>query len=131
MKALLRIAWTAGAAPILLGTVIFIMWLIFRADILMVAGMITIYAGLASVVVGLICLAICLWRNWRSSEVPRRRLASYPRLLTFFDAARDSFIRWICGLQSRLLLCLSESLFDTSRAARRVLFLIFFLQYSS
>lgn len=74
MKTLLRIAWIAGVAPIFVGTAIFIIWLIFRADALMAAGVITIYAGLASVVVGLICLAIYLWRNWRSSEVPRRYL---------------------------------------------------------
>jgi hypothetical protein len=57
------------------------MWLIFRADVLMAAGVITIYAGLASIVVGLICLAIYLWRNWRSSELPRRRLVWQTTLL--------------------------------------------------
>ena len=82
MKTLLRIAWTAGAAPILVGTAIFVMWLIFRGDVLMAAGMITIYAGLASVMVGLICLAIYLWRNWRSTAVPRRRLVGQATVLT-------------------------------------------------
>ena len=71
----LRTAWAAGTVPILVGTAIFIMWLIFRTNELMFAGVVTIYAGLCSVFFGVICLAIHLRRNWLSSEVPGHRLA--------------------------------------------------------
>jgi hypothetical protein len=45
------------------------------ALLLMYAGLITIFAGLGSVVVALVCQGIYLWRNWYSVEVTRRRLA--------------------------------------------------------
>lgn len=79
MKTPLRVAWIAMAAPLLVGTAIFIMWLIFRlnvfiGDVLMDAGVVTIFAGLISVTIGLIGLAVYLWHNWRSPEVSRLRL---------------------------------------------------------
>ncbi len=82
MKILLKIAWVAGAAPFVVGSVIFVAWLFLRADALMAAGIITIYAGLCSIIVGVICLAIYLWRNWRSAAVPRRRLVWQATILT-------------------------------------------------
>ncbi len=75
MKKMLKIAWLAAATPLVTGTVIFIAWLLTRADALMVAGAITIMACLCSVTVALVCLAIYLWRNWHSTEVTRLRLA--------------------------------------------------------
>jgi len=75
MKTLLKIAWIAGAAPLVVGTTIFITWLLTRADVLMLAGGITIQAGLCSVALALVCQAIYLWRNWHSMEITRLRLA--------------------------------------------------------
>ena len=74
MKALLKFAWMAGVVPLVVGTAIFISWLFLRTDYLMAVGVITIYAGLCSVGVGAVCLAIYVWRTWRSAAVSRRRV---------------------------------------------------------
>lgn len=92
MKTLLKVAWVAGAAPLVVGTAIFFLWLWLRAGDLVVAGLITIDAGLCSVFVGAICLAIYLWRNRQSTAVPRQRLvwqaaASMGLILANFIAA--------------------------------------------
>jgi len=60
MKRVYRIAVICGFIPLLVGISIFVIWLITRSDWLMLAGLLTIYGGIALFVVG----AIALFRFW-------------------------------------------------------------------
>ena len=75
MKNLLGIAWLAGAVPLLLGTMIFVVWLIFRFDILMLAGLVMLIVGPCLILWGLICLMAYVRHAWRTASGFRRRLA--------------------------------------------------------
>lgn len=112
MKALLKAAWVAGAAPLVVGSAIFIAWLFLRADILMPAGVIVIYAGLCSIAVGVICLAIYLWKSWRSQVVPRRRLilqaASLTGLFLANFIAAGGFVYGAIMIESRYNLSITN-----------------------
>jgi len=74
MKTSLKAALFFGTIPLVAGIAIFVAWVLFRAEWLMLAGVITIYAGLCAIAVGAVCLAVYLWRSWRSGTVPRWRL---------------------------------------------------------
>ena len=74
MKTLLKVAWVASAAPLVVGSGIFVAWLLTRKDNFIPAGLVTIFVGLGSVAVAVVCLAIYLRRNWHSVEVSRQRL---------------------------------------------------------
>jgi len=74
MRTSLKCALVFGVAPLASGIAIFLAWVLSRADWLMMAGIITIYVGVCSVAVGAVCLAIYLWKSWRSRTVLRRRL---------------------------------------------------------
>jgi len=69
-----RAALVCGAAPLLTGISIFLLWLVTRWDSLMLAGLHTIYAGLAAFAVGCIALTIYLWRAFRSPDADQRRV---------------------------------------------------------
>ena len=75
MRTSLKCALFFGIAPLVTGIAIFLGWALSRADWLMAAGVVTIYVGRCSVAVGAACLAIYLWKSWRSRTVRRRRLA--------------------------------------------------------
>ena len=74
MKRRLRAAVICGWAPLLVGIVIFLAWLITGASWLMFAGLMTIYAGMCAIGVGTILLATHVWLSWRQREIARRRL---------------------------------------------------------
>ena len=67
MKRMYAIALTCGAVPLLVGVAIFLLWLITRWDWLMVAGLITMYAGIVIFFIGAIALA---WFLWLAFHVP-------------------------------------------------------------
>lgn len=75
MKYLLGIAWLTGAFPLLLGTTIFVVWLVFRFDILMLAGFVMLIVGLCLILWGLICLTAYVRHARRSPTGSRRLLA--------------------------------------------------------
>lgn len=53
-----RIALLCGALPLIVGIGIYILWLVTEWDPLMVAGIFTIWGGLACVAIGFVCAAI-------------------------------------------------------------------------
>ena len=69
-----RVAIICGAAPLLIGTAIFVAWIPTRWDWLMFAGAVTFYSGLAIVAAGGIALALSCWIAFRTPGVPRRRI---------------------------------------------------------
>lgn len=69
-----RIALTCGATPLLIGASIFILWLITRWNWLMMAGIFTLYGGVAVVLAGVLALARFCWLAFRTPSYPRRRL---------------------------------------------------------
>src|SRR5882672_9935062 len=69
-----RIATFCGATPLLLGTAIFVAWLVVRRDWLMIAGAIVLYGGLAVVGTGVLALALSCWTAIRTSDVLHRRV---------------------------------------------------------
>jgi hypothetical protein len=70
----LKVAWFLGTAPLVVGVLIFLLWILLRASILELAGIYTICGGIVCVVLAAICLAIHLWRSWGSKKVPGTRL---------------------------------------------------------
>ena len=73
MNRVYRVALICGAAPLLIGVSIFILWLITRWDWLMMAGIFTLYGGVAIFVVGVLALARFCWLAFRTPGFPRRR----------------------------------------------------------
>jgi hypothetical protein len=69
-----RIATICGATPLLVGVVIFLLWLVTRWDWLMAAGMFTIYGGVAMLLFGAIALVRFCWLALGTPDFPRRRL---------------------------------------------------------
>ena len=69
-----RIASICGAMPLLLGTAIFVAWLVARWNWLMIAGAVVLYGGLAVVAAGVIALALSCRMAFRTPGVPRRRV---------------------------------------------------------
>lgn len=74
MRRTYRVALICGAFPLFVGVSIFMLWLITRWDWLMVAGIYTIYGGVAIFLVGVIALARFCWLAFRTPDLPRRRL---------------------------------------------------------
>lgn len=67
-----RVAFVCGAAPLLAGISVFLLWLLTRWGPLMVTGVLTICAGFGAFVMGCIALAIYCWRGLRSRDSNRR-----------------------------------------------------------
>ncbi len=69
-----RVALICGALPLLVGVSIFLLWLITRWDWLMVAGVCTLYGGVAVFLLGVLALARFCWLASRPPDLPRQRL---------------------------------------------------------
>lgn len=69
-----RVALICGALPLLVGVLIFLVWLITRWDWLMMAGIFTLYGGVAVFFIGAIALVRFFWLAVRTPELPRRGL---------------------------------------------------------
>ncbi len=69
-----RIALACGALPLLVGVSIFVLWTATRSTWLMAAGLYTVYAGMAVVLVGGIALARYYRTASRAAGVSPRRL---------------------------------------------------------
>jgi hypothetical protein len=77
VKRAYRLALICGAAPLAVGAAIFLLWLVTRWDQLVVAGVATIYGGVACFAVGLGALVRYYILATRAAEpVPRRKLGS-------------------------------------------------------
>lgn len=84
-----RLTLFCGLAPLLSGTLLFLAWGITRASWLMLAGLITIYSGLALFVIGLISLIVYTLnaRAMRLENWVRRAAAGGAILVGNFPAA--------------------------------------------
>src|SRR5262245_42704279 len=69
-----RAAIICGATPLLIGTAIFIVWVMTRWDWLMIAGAVILFAGLTIVAAGGIALAVSCWMAFRTPGVSRRHV---------------------------------------------------------
>jgi hypothetical protein len=69
-----RVAAVCGAAPLLLGTAIFVVWLVARWDWLMIAGAVVLYGGLAIFATGVIALALSCWMGFHTPGIQRPRV---------------------------------------------------------
>ena len=69
-----RVAAICGAAPLLLGTGIFLVWLVVRWDWLIIAGGVVLYGGVAVFAVGVVALVRFCWVACHTRSVPRRRV---------------------------------------------------------
>lgn len=74
MKLAYRLALLCGLLPLSVGSLIFSLWLVLRSNTLMFAGIFTIYAGVLLSIVGLLALAVYLWRALRQADLPRRQI---------------------------------------------------------
>lgn len=69
-----RVALFCGAFPLLVGVSIFVLWLVTRWNWLMVAGIGTLYGGVAIVLVGVVALVRFYWLATRAPGLPSRQL---------------------------------------------------------
>jgi hypothetical protein len=69
-----RVALACGLVPLLVGVAIFSLWLITRWQWLMLAGMVTIYGGVALFCIGFVALAVYCWSALRLPDVSGKRL---------------------------------------------------------
>ena len=63
-----------GVLPLLVGISLFLLWLITRWDWMKMAGIFTLYGGVAVFFIGAIALARFCWLAFRTPEFSRRRL---------------------------------------------------------
>jgi hypothetical protein len=75
VKSAYRIALICGAVPLLLGSLLFLLWIATTWDGLMTAGIFTIYGGLGLFFIGLVALTRYAWLALRAGELPRRKIA--------------------------------------------------------
>lgn len=68
-----RTAIACGAAPLLIGVSIFLLWIITRWDWLMLAGVATLYGGVAAFFIGALAIASFSWIASRSPGGPQPR----------------------------------------------------------
>jgi hypothetical protein len=69
-----RVALICGVIPLLIGVPMFLLWLITRWDWLIMAGIFTLYGGVAIFLIDAIALARFCGLAFRTPELPRRRL---------------------------------------------------------
>ncbi len=109
----LRVALLCGALPLLVGVSIFVLWLLTRWDGLVMAGFITLYAGVVVFVVGAGALGRFCWLGFRGTEWPRRRLwlatlGGAALLLSNFAAA-GGVIAAVVAVETRYTLTVRNS----------------------
>ncbi|MBN2212236.1 MAG: hypothetical protein JW709_12635 [Sedimentisphaerales bacterium] len=74
MNRVYRIALIFGFIPLIIGIVIFLLWLATRWDWLMLAGAFTICGGVAAVTLGFLALAYYYWRRMRIPDITPYKL---------------------------------------------------------
>jgi hypothetical protein len=74
-----RLAMSCGATPLLVGVSIFVLWLLTRWDLLMIAGILTLAAGPVLCAFAFLNLSHFLWLARREPDLSpwRRRLAVF------------------------------------------------------
>jgi len=92
MNRSLHVAALCGVLPLLVGVLLFVVWVITRWDWLMLGGLFTLYVGLACFIVGVIALAQYCWQVSRAPDPPRQKwggsvIACAALLISNFPAA--------------------------------------------
>ncbi len=77
MNRWLRYAVVCGAAPLVVGVTVFLAWLLTKWKWLMLAGILTIYGGLAMVAVGAVSIIVFVWKSLRTGRTPRQQVARH------------------------------------------------------
>jgi len=72
VKGAYRVALVCGAAPLLTGVSIYVLWLATSADWLEIAGLFVLFLGCVAFGVGVLALARYVWLAFRAPELPRR-----------------------------------------------------------
>ena len=113
------LALVCGAVPLGVGTSVFVIWLATRAPGLVIAGLMTIYAGLACFGIGILALARFRAKARSSSQPPaeiRRRtrlalillLANFPVAAVLASSAHAIETRYEVSLKNRASVTLSD-----------------------
>lgn len=104
MRRAYRIALFCGALPLVVGVSIFLLWLITRWNWLMMAGLFTLYGGVAISFIGIVSLALFCWLAYRAPERPRRlwisTFACAALLFSHFPAAAG-IIATVIAIETR------------------------------
>ena len=74
MKRLYRISLICGATPLAVGITMFAVWYFTRWDSLISLGILAFYGGLVVFFLGITCLSIYLWREFRKNKSFSRQL---------------------------------------------------------
>ncbi|MFI5403179.1 MAG: hypothetical protein ACHQ1G_09595 [Planctomycetota bacterium] len=72
MKGAYRLALLCGALPLVVGVSVFLLWLVTRADGLMLLGFFVLCGGLAFFAVGVLALGRFCWLAFREPQLPAR-----------------------------------------------------------
>jgi len=104
VKGAYRVALFCGAVPLLLGTSVFALWLVTRAEWLMAVGAFVLFGGLACFGVGVLALARFCWVGLRGGDPPPRFWATTTLcavvLLSNFPAA-GLILRKVIAIETR------------------------------
>ncbi len=99
-----RISLICGLTPLCIGTLIFFCWRSTRLHWLMTAGVITIYAGLAIFIIGIICLAVYFFQARKTAvkEYKKKSIIALTILLANFPvvAVIISIVFYLISLSS-------------------------------
>jgi hypothetical protein len=91
VKGAYRVALLCGTVPLVVGLSVFLLWLLTRADGLMLLGVFVLFGGLAFFAVGVLALGRYCWLAFRESRLPARfwaaTIACALLLLSNFPAA--------------------------------------------
>lgn len=87
MTAWLRTSIILGAAPLVVGSLLFALWVPLRWDGLAIAGLLTIFGGVVSVAVGLVCLLFHVKTPAPAGRSGRASLTAAALLLINFPVA--------------------------------------------
>lgn len=99
MSRLYKFILFCGLLPLCVGVGVFLLWLVTRQDLLVLAGLVTCVAGCVLVSIGGLCLIVDVCREWKLGRIPRKRLllrsllaggvllVNFPAAAFVFDAA--------------------------------------------
>ena len=79
-----KLAIACGLLPMILGTAIFVAWLITDSDVLEIIGLLLVYGGVALLALGLVCLLAFVSRA-RKAGIAYRRARNWALVVLFLN----------------------------------------------
>jgi len=107
MHRLYKASLILGGAPLIAGTAIFVLWLVTRADVLMVAGLYVIYAGIGCGILGIGCLVGYL-HSARAAITVRRNALVAGGLLVLNVPVCMAIIFAVIAIETRYVVTLTN-----------------------